>query len=105
MGLLVLLLNCLCFSCYLVMMQHRLRARPYPFTLFAAASVVGTTIITIEAMHDFGQVLTGTSPPPPPSPVRQQRHYKLTTPCPFTYTPGIRTPALGHLRTITHFMS
>mmetsp|Transcript_7750 Transcript_7750/g.22939 ORF Transcript_7750/g.22939 Transcript_7750/m.22939 type:complete len:538 (-) Transcript_7750:1033-2646(-) len=55
-GLLVLLLNCLCFSCYLVMMQHRLRARPYPFTLFAAASVVGTTIITIEAMHDFGQI-------------------------------------------------
>lgn len=55
-GLLVLLLNSLCFSCYLVMMQHRLRARPFPFTLFAAASMVGSVIVTAAATRDFGRV-------------------------------------------------
>ncbi len=59
-GLLLLLLNCLCFAMYLVMMQHRLAARPYPFTLFAAASVTGTAVITAAAFREFGAV----RPPP-----------------------------------------
>lgn len=56
LGLLALLVNCMCFSIYLIMMQHRLVKRPYPFSLFAGASCIGGVVIVSIAWRDYTQM-------------------------------------------------
>ena len=56
LGLLALWLVCFSYACYLVMLQHVLSTRPYPFTIFAFASLCGDICICAAAAPQFLQV-------------------------------------------------
>ena len=56
LGLLALWCVVLSYACYLVMLQHVLSTRPYPFTIFAWASLCGDIGICAFAAPQMSQV-------------------------------------------------
>ena len=55
LGLLALWMVVLSYACYLVMLQHVLSTRPYPFTIFAWASLCGDIGICAVAAPQMSQ--------------------------------------------------
>ena len=52
----------LTYASYLVMLQHVLSTRPYPFSLYSCASIFGDAGIILVALPQFRQVIIiGTS--------------------------------------------
>jgi hypothetical protein len=47
----------LTYASYLVMLQHVLRTRPYPFSLYSCASIFGDIGIILVALPQFRQVI------------------------------------------------
>ena len=56
-GLMALWLVNLSYASYLVMLQHVLSKRPYPFSLYSCASIFGDVGIILAALPQFRQVM------------------------------------------------